>query len=166
MVNFTVIDCDELTGVEIVSREGVSCIRLSFKQNAYRFLNIQRFGKDKLTKAKSLIGKAVTVSCWDPPNQPGLYSNNGWWGDISLKKGVTPDEASAVGGLANFIDTYVGGLANPSYTYNGQGRKERSAWMIEKGACAVCGVKNNLLTISHDSGKSWMHWGCAEKMQK
>ena len=33
-------------------------------------------------KAKTLVGKKVTISCWDPINEPGKWSNQGYFRNI------------------------------------------------------------------------------------
>jgi hypothetical protein len=57
------------------------CTVLFMENGNKRTIKISSFDKDyKVTeKAESLVGKKVRVSCWDPVNQPGLWSKKGYF---------------------------------------------------------------------------------------
>lgn len=57
------------------------CTVLFMGNGNKRTIKISSFDKDyKITeKAESLVGKKVRISCWDPVNQPGLFSRRGYF---------------------------------------------------------------------------------------
>ena len=83
-----VIKSDEVTLAQMDHRDGYQCIRLSFKNHEDKFLNLEVFSRKKKTyegplKAyRSLVGKTVRVTCWDPQQSPGKWSSKSWFKNI------------------------------------------------------------------------------------
>jgi hypothetical protein len=127
-----VIKADEVTCAEMNQRDGCQCIRVSFKKNKDRFLNLDTSCSDKnlyenvLKAYNSLIGKIVAVNCWDPEKEPGLYSNSDWFKDMRV---LNDDESI-------------------------------SAHISAKGFCEVCGIADGLLNYSKGAKGKWLHYSC------
>lgn len=63
---------------------GSNCTILSMGDGSRRYLKTATFDRDgEVTrKAKLLIGRRVRTTCWDPINQPGKWSNQGYFRNI------------------------------------------------------------------------------------
>ena len=83
-----IISNDIITGAKMVTRDGFQCICISFQKNENRYLNLNVFSdnpksiKSILKVYQTTIGKAVKVTCWDPQNSPGKWSQRGWFKNI------------------------------------------------------------------------------------
>ena len=116
-----VINSDEITLAQLDHRDGYQCIRLSFKNHEDKFLNLEVFSRNQKTyegplKAhRSLVGKTVRVTCWDPQQSPGKLSNKSWFKNIFVlskdektnahikSKGIC-DICGIADGLLNYSD--------------------------------------------------------------
>ena len=60
------------------------CTVLHFKDGNPKRMKTATFDKDRsiTEKAKSLVGKRVITTCWDPKDQPGLWTNQGYFKNI------------------------------------------------------------------------------------
>jgi hypothetical protein len=93
MAIVTVINNDVLVSVEKATYENMQCIKLNFQKSNSKYKNLEVFEVNNMDQVfvdtKKLIGQNVTVTCWDPPNAPGMWSNNNWFKEITLVKNNT-----------------------------------------------------------------------------
>lgn len=63
---------------------GSSCTILKMNDGTKRHMKTLTFDPygDVTTKAKSLIGRRVRISCWDPLGQPGKWSSQGYFRNV------------------------------------------------------------------------------------
>jgi len=63
---------------------GSSCTILVMSNSSNRYMNTSKFDPTgAITEhAKSLIGKRVRISCWDPVGKPGYWSNQGYFRNV------------------------------------------------------------------------------------
>lgn len=97
----TVIDNDILISVEKAIYQNVKCIKVNFKKNNSKYKNIEVFEKNNsdqvFVDTKSLIGKNVKVTCWDPHDAPGMWSKNNWFKDITfINQGLTGSRGKCI----------------------------------------------------------------------
>ena len=77
-----------LTSVEKnVLHRGSSCTILTLSDGSKRYMKTSTFDKDGLvtSQAEELIGKQVRITHWDPVNEPGKWSSQGYF------RGIYPD---------------------------------------------------------------------------
>lgn len=69
---------------ENVMVSGSSCTVLTFGDGKKRTMKTATFDRDKsiTAKAKTLVGKRVRTTCWDPIYEPGKWSNRGYFRNI------------------------------------------------------------------------------------
>ena len=67
-----------------VMHSGSICTQLSMSDGDELFMKVATFDKDlSITdKAKSLEGKKVRTTCWDPINKPGYWSSKGYFRNV------------------------------------------------------------------------------------
>lgn len=75
------------TLVEVQERQqhkGSNCTILVMADGTRRYMKVATFDPDgRVTrKAKSLVGRRVRVSCWDPINEPGKWTRLGYFRNI------------------------------------------------------------------------------------
>lgn len=73
--------------IEVKERQmyrGSSCTILVFKDGTLRHMKTSTFDSTGAVtnKAKSLLGRRVRTSCWDPIGQPGKWSNQGYFRNV------------------------------------------------------------------------------------
>lgn len=73
--------------IEVKERQmyrGSSCTILVFEGGALRHMKTSTFDRtgSVTNKAKSLLGRRVRTSCWDPIGQPGKWSNQGYFRNV------------------------------------------------------------------------------------
>ncbi len=73
--------------VDVLERQihrGSSCTILIMGDGSRRHMKTSTFDPNGsvTAHAKSLIGKRVRISCWDPINQPGRWSNEGYFRNV------------------------------------------------------------------------------------
>lgn len=69
----------------VVFADGSINTVLTLGDGSQKIINIKMFDRDfsVTKKAKSLLGKKVKTTCWDPVNEPGKWSDLGYFNDIS-----------------------------------------------------------------------------------
>jgi len=80
-----------LIKVDKVKRGPSMCTRLTFKDGTQKFMKISTFDKDlSITKkAERLVNQLVKTSAWDPINEPGKWSNKGYFRNVySIKTDI------------------------------------------------------------------------------
>ena len=131
-----VINNDILVSVEETERYGTKCIKLNFQNSSPKYQDIKVFDKTNSSweNANALIGKSVQVTCWDPIDEPGKWSNDNWYKDIFL------------------LDKKI---ESSSSKFN--------RGTFNKGPCSICGKEDFTVCYSEDGGNSWMHYVCRNK---
>lgn len=73
-----------LTVDQDIMHRGSLCTRLTLGDGSNLYMKTSTFDKDLLVtkKAKSLEGKNVRTTCWDPISQPGKWSSQGYFRNI------------------------------------------------------------------------------------
>ena len=75
------------TLVQVLERQtyrGSSCTILKMGDGSQRHMKTSTFDPagSVTAHAKTLIGKRVRISCWDPIHQPGRWSNEGYFRNV------------------------------------------------------------------------------------
>ncbi|MDA9230645.1 hypothetical protein N9P30_02315 [Alphaproteobacteria bacterium] len=81
----TLSDEDLLIKVNFdVVHKGSSCTELVFGNEVKKYMKVSTFDPrlEISRKAKSLEGKRVKTTCWDPVNQPGKWSRQGYFRNV------------------------------------------------------------------------------------
>lgn len=76
---------------------GSSCTVLVMGDGTQRYMKTDTFDRDGMVtaKAKGLIGRRIRISCWDPVNEPGKWTRQGYFRNVY---GVDlPELSEAVG---------------------------------------------------------------------
>ena len=93
MAIVTVINNDILISVAKTTYENVECIKVNFQKSNSKYKNLEVFEGNNMEQVfvdtKKLIGQNVKVTCWDPHNAPGMWSQNNWFKDITLVNNIT-----------------------------------------------------------------------------
>ena len=95
------------TLVQVLERQiyrGSSCTILKMADGSQRHMKTSTFDPtgSVTAHAKTLIGKRVRISCWDPVNQPGRWSNEGYF------RNVYATEQSFTTELKYVVDSFLG----------------------------------------------------------
>ena len=67
-----------------VNHRGSSCTELVMGDGTRLYMKTITFDRGLIvtTKAKSLVGKKVKTSCWDPISEPGKWSRQGYFRNV------------------------------------------------------------------------------------
>ena len=81
------LNSDNLKLIDVatnVMHRGSICTILKLSDGSERFMKISTFDRDLsvTNKAKTLIGKFVKISCWDPVYAPRKWSSQGYFRNV------------------------------------------------------------------------------------
>lgn len=125
-----VIRKDIVTAAKRTIRDGAQCISINFQHSEEKFLNLDVFLNEKkkydgvLLAYKSLSGKSVRVTCWDPQNSPGRWSKNSWFKNVfvlsdivQVQEHIDMKSACKICGIADGLLDYSSGKNNDWFHY-------------------------------------------------